>query len=154
MLEALTNDWFEVILPVLERFTDRTPGSLIEEKAFSVAWHFRNTDPELGQRRANQLKSTIQGLIANHNLEILEGDKVIEIKVSGVNKGRSACKMLLGKDYDFIFSMGDDWTDEFMFKELPESTYTVKVGLKKTIAKYYIDGTKQVRTLVKDFADC
>jgi len=152
MLEALTNDWFEIIIPVLERFTDRTPGSLIEEKAFSVAWHFRNTDPELGQRRANQLKSTIQDLIANHNLEILEGDKVVEIKVSGVNKGRSANKMLLGKEYDFIFAMGDDWTDEFMFKELPESTYTVKVGLKKTIAKFYIDGTKQVMDLVKSFA--
>ena len=153
MLEALTNDWFEVIIPVLERFMDRTPGSLIEEKAFSVAWHFRNTDPDLGQRRANQLKSTLQDLIANNNLEILEGDKVIEIKVSGVNKGRSACKMLLGKKHDFIFSIGDDWTDEFMFKELPENTYTVKVGLKKTIAKYYIDGTTQVRELVKDFAN-
>ena len=153
MLEALSNEWFEIVIPVLERFTDRTPGSLIEEKAFSVAWHFRNTDPDLGQRRANQLKSTLQDLIANNNLEILEGDKVIEIKVSGVNKGRSACKMLLGKQHDFIFSIGDDWTDEFMFKELPESTYTVKVGLKKTVAKYYIDGTKQVRELVKDFAN-
>ncbi len=153
MLEALTSNWFEVIAPILERFTDRTPGSLIEEKAFSLAWHFRNCDPELGQRRSYELKSTIQHLIANHNLEVLEGDKVLEIKISGVNKGRSAKKMLLGKNYDFIFAIGDDWTDEFMFKELPKNTVTVKVGLKKTIANYYVDGTKQVSELVKDFSE-
>lgn len=151
MLEAVTNNWFGSILPILENFMDRTPGSLIEEKAFSLAWHYRNTDPDLGKLRANQLKSTIEDLISNNNLEILEGDKVLEIKVSGVNKGRSAAKMLLGKEYDFIFAIGDDWTDEFMFEKLPEETYTVKVGNKKTVAKYYIDGTKQVIELLKEF---
>ena len=152
MLEALTNNWFGAILPILESFMDRTPGALIEEKVYSLAWHYRNSDPDLGQRRANQLVSTIEGLISNHNLEILEGDKVIEIKVSGVNKGRSANKLLLGKNYDFIFAIGDDLTDEHMFEELPEQTYTVKVGLKKTVANYYVEGTKQVRKLLECFA--
>ena len=151
-LEALTNNWFSAILPILENFMDRTPGSLIEEKAYSLAWHYRNTDPDLGSRRANQLISTLEGLIVNHNLEILEGDKVIEIKVSGVNKGRSANKMLLEKNYDFIFAIGDDLTDEHMFEELPKETYTVKVGLKKTVANFYVDGTKQVKALLQDFA--
>ncbi len=153
MLEALTNTWFESVLPILENFMDRTPGSLIEEKAYSLTWHYRNMDPDLGKSRASQLISTLEGLITNHNLEIMEGDKVIEVKVSGVNKGRSACKMLLGKDYDFIFAIGDDVTDEYMFKELPEETYTVKVGLKKTIANFYVDGTKQVKELLDDFAE-
>ena len=152
MLEALTNNWFGAILPILESFMDRTPGALIEEKVYSLAWHYRNSDPDLGQRRANQLVSTIEGLISNHNLEILEGDKVIEIKVSGVNKGRSANKLLLEKNYDFIFAIGDDLTDEYMFEELPEHTYTVKVGLKKTVANYYVEGTKQVRKLLECFA--
>jgi len=153
MLEALTNSWFGAILPILENYMDRTPGSLIEEKAYSLAWHYRNVDPDLGKRRASQLISTLGDLIINHNLEILEGDKVIEVKVSGVNKGRSANKMLLGKKYDFIFAIGDDLTDEHMFEELPKETYTVKVGLKKTVANYYVDGTKQVKTLLEDFAD-
>lgn len=152
MLEALTNNWFESILPVLENFMDRTPGSLIEEKAYSLTWHYRNMDPDLGKIRASQLISTLKGLIVNHNLEIMEGDKVIEVKVSGVNKGRSANKMLLGKEYSFIFAIGDDVTDEYMFEELPEQTYTVKVGLKKTIANYYVDGTNQVKQLLEDFA--
>ncbi len=151
LLESVNNEWFKSIAPVLESFTDRTPGSLIEEKNYSLAWHFRNVDPDLGKLRAMELKTTIQHLIANHNLEILEGDKVLEIKVSGINKGKSACKILIKDNYDFIFAIGDDWTDEYMFKELPEKSYTVKVGLKKTIAKYYVDDTDQVHKLLKYF---
>ncbi|TSE07374.1 bifunctional alpha,alpha-trehalose-phosphate synthase (UDP-forming)/trehalose-phosphatase [Aquimarina algiphila] len=151
LLERVTNKWFESISPVLESFTDRTPGSLIEEKNYSLAWHFRSVDPDLGKKRAMELKMTIQHLIANHNLEILEGDKVLEIKVSGVDKGKSAAKMLVGQSYDFIFAIGDDWTDEYMFKELPDLAYTVKVGLKKTVARYYVEDTNQVHELLSSF---
>ncbi len=151
LMERLDNKWFESIAPVLESFTDRTPGSLVEEKRYSLAWHFRNVDPELGKKRANALKSTIQHLIANHNLEILEGDKVIEIKVSGVSKGKSASKMLAEKNYDFIFAIGDDWTDEHMFKELPKEAFKVKVGIKKTVAPYYVEDIDQVYDLLTDF---
>ena len=151
LLERVDNKWFDAIAPILESFTDRTPGSLIERKNYSLAWHFRNVDPELGKNRANELKITIQQLIQNHNLEILEGDKVLEIKVSGVNKGKSASKMLIDNQYDFIFAIGDDWTDEYMFKELPETAHTIKVGLKKTVAQYYVDDTDQVHELLKEF---
>ncbi|MEW7291522.1 bifunctional alpha,alpha-trehalose-phosphate synthase (UDP-forming)/trehalose-phosphatase [Aquimarina sp. 2304DJ70-9] len=151
LMERVDNKWFESIAPILESFTDRTPGSLVEEKRYSLAWHFRNVDPDLGKKRANSLKTTIQQLIANHNLEILEGDKVLEIKVSGVSKGKSASKMLLDASYDFIFAIGDDWTDEHMFKELPTDAHTVKVGLKKTVAQYYVEDINQVYDLLNAF---
>ncbi len=149
--EVLTNEWFESIFPILESFTDRTPGSLIEEKDYSLAWHYRGADPDLAKQRVRALISTISQLIANHNLEILEGDKVVEIKISGVNKGRSASKFVMNENYDFIFAMGDDWTDEFMFRDLPEETITVKVGPKKTIAKHRVDNTEHVLELLKAF---
>ncbi len=151
LMERVDNKWFESISPILESFTDRTPGSLIEEKRYSLAWHFRNVDPDLGKKRANSLKTTIQQLIANHNLEILEGDKVLEIKISGVSKGKSATKMLLDTKYDFIFAIGDDWTDEYMFKELPNDAHTVKVGIKKTVAQYYVEDIDQVYELLTSF---
>ncbi len=153
LLEPLSNEWFSFIEPILESFTDRTPGSIIETKKYSLAWHFRNVDPELGNKRANDLKVTLQQLIANHNLEILEGDKVLEIKTSGVNKGKSACKMLINQEYDFILSMGDDWTDEYMFKELPQEGYSIKVGLKPTVANYYVTGCDEVENLLKTLID-
>ncbi len=75
----------------------------------------------------------------------------MEVKSSNVNKGRAATRMLAADNYDFIFAIGDDWTDEFMFQELPEESVTVKVGRQKTAAKYYVDNTQQVRELLKAF---
>ncbi|MBO0589865.1 bifunctional alpha,alpha-trehalose-phosphate synthase (UDP-forming)/trehalose-phosphatase [Cellulophaga sp. E16_2] len=153
LLENVKKDWMEKIQPVLESFVDRTPGSFIEEKNYSLAWHYRKTDPDFGQKRATELNTVLTSLIANDDLSVLNGNKVMEIKSSNVNKGRAALRMYGKHDYDFVFAIGDDWTDEFMFQELPESAVTVKVGLQKTAAKYYVDGTKDVRKLLKRFID-
>lgn len=151
LLEKVKNDWMEKIRPVLESFVDRTPGSFVEEKNYSLAWHYRNTDPDFGNKRATELTTVLTSLIANDNLSVLSGNKVLEIKNSGVNKGRAAMRMLVEDDYDFVFAIGDDWTDEFMFQELPETAITVKVGRQKTQAKYYVENTKRVRELLERF---
>jgi trehalose 6-phosphate synthase/phosphatase len=57
----------------------------------------------------------------------------------------------LNQKYDFIFCIGDDWTDEFMFQDLPEEAVTVKVGVANTAARYYVDDTDQVRDLLNIF---
>ncbi|MGB5667343.1 MAG: bifunctional alpha,alpha-trehalose-phosphate synthase (UDP-forming)/trehalose-phosphatase [Maribacter sp.] len=153
MLENVKNDWMDKIRPVLESFVDRTPGSFIEEKNYSLAWHYRKTDPDFGTLRASELNTVLTSLIANDDLSILNGNKVMEIKSSNVNKGRATLRVLDEDDYDFAFAIGDDWTDEFMFQELPESTVTVKVGRQKTQARYFIDNIKYVRNLLKRFID-
>lgn len=151
--EKVQNSWMKMVRPVLETFCDRTPGSFIEEKNYSLAWHYRKADPDLGELRANELSNVLKELISNHGLSVLEGNKVLEIKSSGVNKGKAASKMLLRKNVDFIFAIGDDWTDEFLFKELPDSAITVKVGLKKTSATYFVHETRRVRELLKKFSE-
>jgi trehalose 6-phosphate synthase/phosphatase len=153
MLENVKRDWMEKILPVLESFVDRTPGSFIEEKNYSLAWHYRNTDPDFGQKRASELNTVLRSLIANDDLSVLNGNKVMEIKSSNVNKGRAAMRIFTQETYDFVFAIGDDWTDEFMFQELPETAVTVKVGRQKTQAKYYLDSIKNVRDLLKRFTE-
>jgi len=151
--ENVKSDWMDAVRPVIENFVDRTPGTFIEEKNYSLAWHYRKADPELGEIRANELSNVLKELISNRGLSVLEGNKVLEIKSSGVNKGKASLKKLVGKDYDFIFAIGDDWTDEYMFQDLPESSFTVKVGIKKTSAKYYVEGTPRVRTLLEQFKE-
>jgi trehalose 6-phosphate synthase/phosphatase len=153
MLENIKNDWMENIRPVLESFVDRTPGSFIEEKNFSLAWHYRKTDPDFGNLRASELNTVLTSLIANDDLSVLNGNKVMEIKSSNVNKGRATARVLGEGDYDFVFAIGDDWTDEFMFQELPKETVTVKVGRQKTHARYYLDSIKEVRGLLRKFVD-
>ncbi len=152
MLEKVKGQWMEKIRPVLESFVDRTPGSFIEEKNYSLAWHYRNTDPDFGEKRATELNTVLTSLIGNDDISVLNGNKVMEVKNSNVNKGRAATRMLSEDDYDFVFAIGDDWTDEFMFQDLPDSAITVKVGLKKTKAKYHVENTKRVRELLKRFA--
>jgi trehalose 6-phosphate synthase/phosphatase len=153
MLENVKKDWMSKILPVLESFVDRTPGSFIEEKNYSLAWHYRNTDPDFGQKRAVELNTVLTSLIANDDLSVLNGNKVMEIKSSNVNKGRAAMRVYAEQDYDFVFAIGDDWTDEFMFQELPDNSITVKVGRQKTQAKYFVDNIKNVRDILARFAE-
>ncbi|MFT6205219.1 MAG: trehalose 6-phosphate synthase/phosphatase [Spirosomataceae bacterium] len=149
ILEQVSNSWFEVIYPIIERFIDRTPGSSLEIKNYSLAWHYRNVDPVLGENKASELKATIQPLIANHDLEIMDGDKVLEVKVSGVNKGRASTRWTMEHEHDYIIAIGDDWTDEFMFRDLPENAVTIKVGNKKTVARYRLKDTKAVYAFLR-----
>lgn len=144
------SEWKENILPVLESYVDRTPGSLIEEKTYSLVWHYRRADIELGALRALELVHDISNLIINQDLEILEGSKVIEVKVSGINKGTAASEFLYNNAADFVMAIGDDWTDEFLFKELPEEAHTIKVGSGNSVAKYYVDNYKDVRSFLEN----
>ena len=152
-LERLKNEWMENIKPILETFVDRTPGTFIEQKKYSLAWHYRKADPELAQIRVTEIDTVLTSLTSNNDLSVLKGNKVIEIKSSSVNKGRAASRLLTANEYDFIFCIGDDWTDEYMFQELPETAYTVKVGFVKTAAKYYVKNPDEVRDVLKGFLD-
>jgi trehalose 6-phosphate synthase/phosphatase len=149
-LERLKTDWMTRLLPILETFVDRTPGTFIERKNYSLAWHYRTADPELAQIRTTELKTVVTSMIANNDLSLLEGNKVMEIKSSNVNKGRATNKLLMEQDYDFVMIFGDDWTDEYMFEEAPSDAYTVKVGYKKTKARYQIKSPIQVRAFLKE----
>ncbi|MBN2806998.1 MAG: bifunctional alpha,alpha-trehalose-phosphate synthase (UDP-forming)/trehalose-phosphatase [Prolixibacteraceae bacterium] len=153
MLYQINADWKDFIRPTLETFVDRTPGSFIEEKNFSLVWHYRKSEPEQGIVRANELKDELTNLIANHNLEIMEGNKVIEVKSGGINKGAAAIRFIGEEQYDFIFAIGDDWTDEYMFRELPQDAVTVKVGLVNTAARYKVESVSAARALLKAMAN-
>ena len=156
MLEQINNEWKESVLPLLEYYVDRTPKSFIEHKNFSLVWHYRKSDPDLGMQRAWELKDELRTLTSNLNLEIMDGDKVLEIKYSGINKGRAALQKIGNEHYDFILAVGDDWTDEFTFDAMPEGAYTIKVGTKTTKAAYYIESVELVRELLCHFRsnDC
>ncbi|WP_243471834.1 bifunctional alpha,alpha-trehalose-phosphate synthase (UDP-forming)/trehalose-phosphatase [Winogradskyella sp. MH6] len=148
-LERLKTDWMQNIRPILETFVDRTPGTFIETKNYSLAWHYRKADPELAKIRTIELNTVLTSMVANNGLSILKGNKVIEIKSSNVNKGRVVSRLLTQQDYNFVSVIGDDWTDEYMFEEAPDWAYTIKVGFTKTKAKFQIQDTEKVRELLQ-----
>jgi trehalose 6-phosphate synthase/phosphatase len=152
LIEKINNEWKDTIKRTIEMHIDRTPGSFLEEKDYSLVWHYRKTDHELGALRAIELKDELTSLVANHNLEILEGNKVIEVKNSGINKGRAASNRLKMGDYDFILGIGDDWTDEYLFEELPKESVSIKVGLVNTQAKYNVRSFSEVRRIIDNLS--
>lgn len=145
------NTWKKDLLPIMEAFTDRTPGTFIEEKTNSLVWHYRKTDPELAAERVVELKTVLASLISD-KLSIMDMDKALEVVNSQITKGTAVSDLVSNKNYDFILCAGDDVTDENMFTSLPGHTRTIKVGRKKTEAKYYIEDIEHVKALLSTLA--
>jgi trehalose 6-phosphate synthase/phosphatase len=150
IIKPLSNKWKEEIRPILESYADKTPGSFIEEKDFSLVWHYRMADPELSAMNMRGLKDNLLRLAASLNLGVLEGSKVIEIKNAGIDKGIAALHWLTKGNWDFILAIGDSVADEDTFTAPPESAYTIKVGLEASKAKFNLNSTREVRELIKE----
>ncbi len=149
MLHDQSNQWKPQVLNILEQYADRLPGALIEEKEYSLSWHYRMADPEQSQIVARELTDHLLSFTENINLQVLRGNKVVEVRNIGVDKGRSALRWIQGVNPDFILSIGDDWTDEDLFRALPGTAYTVKVGLSQTFAKYNLHNPSDVLSLLE-----
>ena len=151
-LVRLATDWKDEIRPLLELFMDRTPGAFIEEKEFSLVWHYRNAEPKLGEIRSRELVTDLLNLTTNLNLQVLEGSRVIEVKNTNINKGQAALKWLQQQPWDFILAIGDDVTDEDTFRVLPPQARSIKVGLSASEAMFYLRSSNQVISLLTEMA--
>lgn len=150
-IEPLDTDWMVKILPIIEFYMDRTPRSFIQQKEFSIVWNYKNVNKKLADIRSIELKNTLKNmaLATNMNLNILQGPKFIEIKQAGINKVRALSFWLDEKNWDFVLAAGDDITDESLFEVLPNYSYSIKVGLTPTEAKWYIDSSEKLIRLLK-----
>lgn len=151
-ISGLNDAWKKDIYPIVELFTERTPGTFIEEKDFSLVWHFRRADSGLGELRAGELMNYLRYLATDRGLQILPGNKVIEIKNIEINKGKAVLDWLHNQTFDFILGMGDDHTDEDIFKALPEASISIKVGGSNSAASYYLNNFKEVRRFLKNLS--
>ncbi|MFH2105084.1 MAG: bifunctional alpha,alpha-trehalose-phosphate synthase (UDP-forming)/trehalose-phosphatase [Parcubacteria group bacterium] len=140
--------WKDKIKPILEQYVDRTPGSFIEEKDYTLAWHYRKADPKLALIRRKELLENCAQVTETLDLDILEGNKVVEIKSADINKGRIASRWLGKRHWDFIMAIGDDRTDEDMFSVMPKSAYTVKVGVEHSRASWRVKSVVETRELL------
>ncbi len=128
--------WKEGIMPIMSRFTNRCKGSFVEEKRASLSWHYRNADEDLSALRVIELKGELEEMILNMPLQIIDGHKVVEVKMAGYNKGTAAMKLMAAGRNDFMLAIGDDKTDEELFAALPDNAVTIKVGKGPTKATY------------------
>ena len=148
---AASDDWKNRVHPILEHFVDRTPGSFIEEKEFSLVWHYRMADPEFGDWLANDLVANLDHMLADSPVKAIKGQKTVEVKLLWANKGQVYSRLLRpGHVPDFIMAAGDDVTDEDLFAGLPDSAWTIHVGRNQSRAKYRLSNPDEMASLLEE----
>jgi trehalose 6-phosphate synthase/phosphatase len=128
-LELPPATWRPAVLAILEDFAARTPGSLVEEKTASLAWHYRMAEADYGASQARELMVHLTAVLSNEPVEILPGQKVVEVRPHGIHKGRVVERVVAALPPGAtLVALGDDRTDEDLFAALPPEAIAVHVG--------------------------
>ncbi len=152
-LAGIATDWMERVRPLLEEFSARTAGTFFEEKSASLAWHYRLAPDDVGASEASLLQSRLNQLLNDEGLgeavNVMAGNKVIEVRVHGVHKGRvveALVRELRGNP--LILAAGDDRTDEDTFAALPRGAIAVHVGPQPSQAPLRLATPEELRSLL------
>ena len=142
--------WRAAVAPILEDFTVRTPGSLVEEKEGSLAWHYRACDSEFGQRQALELHAHLTERLSNLPVQILPGDRVIEIRPHGTNKGTVVGAVRAAAPPNaLVVAIGDDHTDDDMFRAIGDDGIAIQVGGRGNLAAVYVTDVVAARAFLQ-----
>jgi trehalose 6-phosphate synthase/phosphatase len=141
-----SSDWKRDVYPFLEHYADRTPGSFVKEKEFSLVWHYRMSDPEFGEWLANELAHDLEQMLADTPLRAVRGQKSVEVRLMWANKGEVMGRLLKEAPApDFLLAAGDDRTDEDLFARLPATAWTIHVGENESRARFRLPGPGHFR---------
>lgn len=162
LVSQIDMSWMKVVLDVLQSYTERTEGSSIERKKSAITWHYRRSDPIFGAFQASHLRAYLELTVAkNYPIDVMTGKANVEIRPRLFNKGeivRNIFKAARDKDGfpEFVLCVGDDTTDEDMFRVLSDQTeqagmYPVIVGpaTKLTIARSHVNTVDNVHELLE-----
>jgi trehalose 6-phosphate synthase/phosphatase len=151
---SLPPDWMHDLIAVLSGVTASTPGSFLERKAASVAWHYRLAEPTVAAREAHVLRKRLHTEFDHQPFDLLEGKKVIEVRLRGVSKALVADRIAAEPTADMsIVAIGDDRTDEELFRALPDESVTVAVGNYPSRARYRLADYRAVRRMLRSILE-
>jgi trehalose 6-phosphate synthase/phosphatase len=142
--------WKERLLPLLEMYVDRLPGAFIEDKDFSLVWHYRAADPEQAMVVAREVADDLLSCTGNIDVQIVQGSKTVEIRNAGISKAKAAESWMSKQDFDFILAIGDDSDDEDIFRVLPAHAHSVRVGIGRTEAEFNLREPWEVLKLLEE----
>ncbi|MEZ4293952.1 MAG: bifunctional alpha,alpha-trehalose-phosphate synthase (UDP-forming)/trehalose-phosphatase [Polyangiaceae bacterium] len=142
--------WKEKVEPLFADFCARTPGAFVEEKTAALALHYRSSDPTLVAERLRELRGKLTTALSGGPVEMLDGSKVLEVRLRGANKGVIARKLTADLHPDAaILAAGDDRTDEDTFAALPEQAITIRVGPGRSRAAYTVASPAELRGMLR-----
>lgn len=153
LLGGTTPPWLDAAEAIVNQAAATVPGSLVERKSASVAWHYRTANVEQAARRVEELVEALGGLPGQPAPEVLHGHKVVEARVAGVSKASAVVSLLARLPAtDVILAAGDDRTDEDLFTQLPLSAWTVHVGSQSSRARFSVPDVQGFRNLLLELA--
>lgn len=125
LAEQVDMSWQEGVKEVFNYYTERTQGSSIEYKRAALTWHYRRADPEFGAFQARECRNHLEQTVAQqYEIEVMAGKANLEVRPRKFNKGeivKSIIEEFGDNRPEFIICLGDDATDEDMFKALHRS---------------------------------
>jgi trehalose 6-phosphate synthase/phosphatase len=148
-IEPMSAEWKDRVRPIIEVHVDRTPGTFIEERDFSLVWHYGSVHPNLAAMRSDELMESLLGIVSDMGLALSEGYKKLEVRAAGISKARAAHRWLAREEHDFALYAGDDRGDEDVFETAPEQTWTIKVGRGTTAASHSVRSVYAIRDLIE-----
>ncbi|KAF1848554.1 glycosyltransferase family 20 protein [Cucurbitaria berberidis CBS 394.84] len=163
LTEKTDMSWQSDVIDVFQHYTERTQGSFIERKKIALTWHYRRADPEYGAFQARECQQQLERTVAKkHDVEVMTGKANLEVRPRFVNKGEIAKRLVLeygdgpGEPPEFVLCLGDDFTDEDMFRSLRQSklptdhVFSVTVGAssKQTLASWHLVEPSDVISVV------
>ncbi|XP_018492898.2 probable alpha,alpha-trehalose-phosphate synthase [UDP-forming] 7 [Raphanus sativus] len=161
--------WMQIVEPVMKQYTESTDGSSIEVKDSALVWQYRDADPGFGSLQSKEMLEHLESVLANEPVAVKSGHYIVEVKPQGVSKGSVSEKIFSsmgedGKPADFVLCIGDDRSDEDMFEAIGNAmsknllcadalVFACTVGQKPSKAKYYLDDTMEVRSMLESLAE-
>jgi trehalose 6-phosphate synthase/phosphatase len=145
---------YDELLGMLEWATRETQGALIELKSNGLAWHWRRASVDAGRAMAEVLIGQVNQWFSSQRVAVLRGDKVLEFRPAGINKGDIVAALVREHDADaLLVAAGDDTTDEDMFAALPAGALSVQVGLRAKGAALRLPDVAACRALLERIAE-
>ncbi|MEO5572378.1 MAG: bifunctional alpha,alpha-trehalose-phosphate synthase (UDP-forming)/trehalose-phosphatase [Bacteroidia bacterium] len=154
LLKPIRKNWKKKIIPILNLYSEKLPGSFVEEKEYAVVFHYRKADPAFASLRLKELFNYLVNYTSNMDVQLIDGNKVLEVKNAGIDKGVAALHWLskIKKKKSFIIAIGDDRTDEDLFRVMPPNAYSIRVGLEPTFARFNVNTQKDVMDLLDEIS--
>jgi len=142
--------WRAEVEQLMQRYSDRCPHSFIEYKDFSIVWHYRNSPLEQVMEVKLELYAGLCGIAEALELQVMMGNKIIEVRNGETNKGAAIRHVLAREAVNFILAVGDDRTDEDMFRMLTkvDNAFTIKVGAEASFAQFNMHTPQMVISLL------
>ena len=125
----------------------------MEEKTASVAWHYRRAAPEAARLGLQLALSRLAVAATIYPIELLNGAMVLEVRENGINKGLVVHEVLAGAHVAGVLSVGDDTTDQDLFRASPPHALTVAVGDRPLEAMHRVSSYREVRSILRVLLD-